>query len=128
MSKPFEVKPSAIHGNGLFACRDFGPGEIVLRWDVSHLILNELLSSLSPGERRYTHPFDETRTLLVQPPERFVNHSCDNNTIVQGFCDVAVKAIRQGDEITSNYGADGSDSKFSCRCGSKNCRREIRSS
>ena len=125
MSKPFEIKPSAIHGSGLFACRNFEPGEVVLRWDVSHLIPNELLSSLSPEERRYTHPFDGRKTLLVQPPERFVNHSCDNNTIVKDFCDVAIKAIRPGDEITSNYGEDGSGSKFNCRCGSGNCRRDI---
>jgi SET domain-containing protein len=125
MSKFVEIKPSGIHGNGLFACRQFEAGEVVLRWDVSHLIPNESLSSLSPDERKYTHPFDETRTLLVQSPERFVNHSCDNNTIVKDFCDVAIKTIGLGDEITSNYGEDGSGSQFSCSCRSKNCRQDI---
>ena len=125
MSKSFEIKPSAIHGNGLFACRAFAPGEVVLRWDLSHVIPNELLSSLSAEERRYTHPFDATTTLLVQSPERFVNHSCDNNTIVRDFCDVAIRAIRSGDEITSNYCTDSSGSKFSCCCGSTNCRGSV---
>ena len=127
MWKSFEVKPSAIHGSGLFACRAFAPGEVVLEWDVSHLIPNELLSSLSAEERRYTHPFEASTTLLVQSPERFVNHSCDNNTIVRDFCDVAIKLIRPGDEITSNYGADGSGSQFSCCCGSAICRGTISS-
>jgi len=125
MSKFVEIKPSAIHGNGLFACRQFESGEVVLRWDVSRLIANESLSSLSPDERKYTHPFDETRTLLVQSPERFVNHSCDNNTVVKDFCDVAIKTIRLGEEITSNYGEDGSRSQFSCSCRAKNCRQDI---
>jgi hypothetical protein len=124
-SQSFEVRPSRIHGNGLFARKSFIPGEIVLRWDLSHTLPNEQLDSLSPDERRYTHPFDKTTTLLVQTPERFVNHSCDNNTVVQDFCDVAIKVINPGDEITSNYYEDGSGSKFTCCCGSKNCRRNI---
>jgi len=125
MSKSFEVKPSLIHGNGLFACRAFAPGEVVLQWDLSHLISNEQLSSLSTEERHYTHPFDATTTLLVQAPERFVNHSCDNNTVVRDFCDVAIKSIKPGDEITSNYGADSSGSQFPCCCGSAICRGSI---
>jgi hypothetical protein len=122
MSKAYEIKPSSIHGNGLFALKRFEPGEIVLRWNLSHTIPNEELGSLSPEERRYIHPIDEERTLLVQAPERFVNHSCDNNTVVENFCDVAIKTIEPADEITSNYCEDGSGSQFTCHCGSKNCR------
>ena len=121
-ARDVEVRPSKIQGQGLYALRDFVPGEVVLRWDLSHTIATELLKTLAPEERRYTHPLDEQLILIVQPPERFVNHSCDNNTEVRDFCDVAVVPIASGDEITSDYGSDGSGLRFECVCGSKKCR------
>lgn len=117
-----EVRQSGIHGRGLYALREFAPGDVVLRWNTSKLITREEQSALPEDERKYTHPFDETRMMVVQPPERFVNHSCDNNTVVRDFCDVAIKPIAIGDEITSDYGADGSGVSFQCLCGSGNCR------
>jgi SET domain-containing protein len=121
-----EARPSSIHGSGLFALRVFEAGEIVLRWDVSHLISNEQLSSLTEHERKYTHPFDEKTTILMQAPACLVNHCCDNNTVVRDFCDVAIRRIEAGEEITSDYSSDGSGSGFDCSCGSKNCRGAVK--
>jgi len=87
--------------------RNFRQGEVVLRWDVTHLIEHEELASMPERGRLYTHPFDENRLIVVQPPERYVNHSCDNNTVVRDFCDVAVRDIDAGEEITSDYTSDG---------------------
>lgn len=120
-----EVRRSPIHGAGVYALRAFGAGEVVLRWDVSRLVTVEECASLPEEERRYTHPFDGETSILVQPPERFVNHSCDNNTVVRDFCDVAVRHIAPGEEVTSDYSADGSGSKFPCSCGSANCRGAV---
>jgi SET domain-containing protein len=120
-----EVRGSAIQGRGLYALRDFKVGDVVLRWDLTHTISISDLSKMSVDERRYTHPLNQDRALIVQPPERFVNHSCDNNTEVRDFCDVAIKTIRVGDEITSDYGTDGSGVQFDCLCGSENCRGRI---
>jgi hypothetical protein len=120
-----EVRGSAIQGRGLYALRDFKVGDVVLRWDLTHTISTRDLSNMSVEDRRYTHPLDEDRAIIVQPPERFVNHSCDNNTEVRDFCDVAIKTIRVGDEITSDYGTDGSGVEFDCLCGSENCRGRI---
>ena len=119
------VRPSRIHGKGLFARRLFETGETVLRWDVSQLIPKEDFALLSPTEQHYTHPFDEGRLVLVQPPARFVNHSCNNNTEVRDFCDVAIRQIAPEEEITSSYSSDGSGSEFICSCGSENCRGEV---
>jgi hypothetical protein len=110
---------------GLFALRTFEPGEVILLWDVSRLIPKDEFPLLSPAEQHYTHPFDEDRLILVQPPERFVNHSCNNNTEVRNFSDVAIRRISPGEEITSSYASDGSGSKFVCSCGSENCRRKV---
>jgi SET domain len=123
--KRSEVRPSNIQGRGLFAVRAFAPEEIVLRWDTSHLISRDEVSTLDEDERRYLHPYDNDRLIRVQPPERYVNHSCDNNTEVRDFCDVAIRVISPGEEITSNYAADGSGSKFACFCGARNCRGSI---
>jgi len=120
-----EVREPGIQGRGLYALREFNAGEVVLRWDLSHTIPNEQVALLTEAERRYTHPLDEKRTLIVQPPERFVNHSCRNNTEVRDFCDVALRRIEVGEEITSDYGSDGSGVRFDCLCGSDNCRGRI---
>jgi len=32
------VKKSKIHGRGVFANKDFKKNEIVIKWDISHLI------------------------------------------------------------------------------------------
>lgn len=120
-----EVRSSNIHDRGLFARRTFAPGEIVLRWDTSQIVPTSDLSSLPDELRRYTHPLDEQHSIIVQPPERFVNHSCNNNTEVRSFCDVAIRSIAVGDEITSDYGSDGSGVSFDCACQSVNCRKRI---
>jgi uncharacterized protein len=120
-----EVRASKIHRFGLYALRAFAPGEVVLSWDLSQTIANEEVTTLSEEVRHFTHPLNENRTLIVQPPARFVNHSCNNNTVVRDFCDVAIKPIAIGDEITSDYGADGSASGFACLCGSENCRGSV---
>jgi len=125
MMDSVEIRPSQIEGQGLYALRPFAAGEIVLRWDVSQLLDRGLLDSLPANERKYLHPFDEDRIMIVQPPERYVNHSCNNNTEVRDFCDVAIRAIASGEEITSNYGSDGSGSSFVCGCGAANCRGVI---
>ena len=120
-----EVRESKIQGQGVYALRAFAPGEVVLRWDLSNTIRKEMLSTLASGELVYTHPLDASLVLIVQPPERFVNHSCNNNTEVRDFCDVAITRIECGDEITSDYGGDGSAVPFRCQCGSTRCKGVI---
>ena len=124
-SSRVEIRESEIHGKGLYAKREFQAGELVLRWDLSHTIPNEQVAALPENERRYTHPLDDHRTLIVQSPERFVNHSCDGNTEVRDFCDIAVRRIGVGEEITSDYGLVGAALSFECHCGSEKCRKII---
>jgi len=124
-SDSVEIRDSTIQGRGVYAKRVFDAGEIVLRWDLSHTIPNEQLAALPEDERRYTHPLDEHRTLIVQAPERFVNHSCAPNTEVREFCDIALRRIEAGEEITSDYGEAGAAVAFECNCGSAQCRKHI---
>ncbi|PWU17988.1 MAG: hypothetical protein C5B49_07935 [Bdellovibrio sp.] len=59
-------------------------------------------------------------------PERYVNHSCDNNTTPGHLCDIANRDIYEGEEITADYSnfsvLNGS---FECHCGSSKCRRTV---
>ena len=120
-----EVRASPIHGKGVFAQRAFRAGDTVLRWNLSRILSAEEVASLPAHERKYTHPFAEGKTIFVQPPERYVNHSCDSNTVVREFSDVAVRDIAVGEEITSDYASDGSGSEFACSCGAANCRGRV---
>ncbi len=120
-----KVRRSGIDGLGVFALRPFSAGEVVLRWNVSKRVSRGQASGLPDAEQNYLHPYDGESLVVVQPPERYVNHSCDNNTLVRDFCDVAVRDILAGEEITSDYEADGAGQKFECRCGSAKCRGSI---
>lgn len=120
-----EVRDSEIHRRGVYALRTFHAGEVVLRWDTSHRVSREQSAIYSPDQDTYLHPFDANELFVVKSPECFVNHSCDNNTIVRDFMDVAVRDIQPGDEITSNYETDGAGLTFVCRCGAINCRGVI---
>jgi SET domain-containing protein len=120
-----EIRDSTIQGRGVYAKRVFKAGEIVLRWDLSHTIPTSQLATLPDDERRYTHPLDEHQTLIVQAPERFVNHSCAPNTEVREFCDVALCRIEVDEEITSDYGDVGAAVGFECKCGNDKCRKQI---
>lgn len=39
----------------------------------------------------------------MQEPERYINYSCNSNTIPKDNCDVVICKIRKGEEITSDY-------------------------
>jgi SET domain-containing protein len=120
-----EMRPSKIHGTGLFARRAFKAGEIVLRWKLDVRIQANELPSLPIAEHKYLHPLAEDTFVILQPPERFVNHSCINNTRARDFADVAIREIECGEEITSDYSSDGASRTFSCSCGAETCRGTI---
>jgi hypothetical protein len=124
---------SPIHGAGVFATVRFSPGEIVLRIDDSRVVSGD--HPLDPGKGEYEHHCDYLaggRVVLMQPPERFINHGCDPNTFVRTIAGdryvVALREIRAGDEITYDYCINGDgDAEWSCACGSPSCRRHHRS-
>ena len=57
---------------------------------------------------------------------RFINHSCDPNTLIR--CTplraefYARRAIRAGEELTCDYGESQHNGTLPCRCGAANCR------
>ena len=127
MKSDVTIKKSKINGRGVFANRDFKKGETVLKWDTSVILSKEEVGKLSSKEKNYISPF-KGKFLLQQPPACYVNHSCDPNTKVIDDClDKAIKNIKKGDEITTNYSAFFLPKEtMECNCHSKNCKKVIR--
>ena len=97
----------------------------MLRWDTSQRVSKKTVANNRGSDDAYLHPHDADSMFVVQIPERYVNHSCDYNTEVMNFMDVAIRDISVGEEITSNYETDGAGLSFQCGCGSPNCRGTI---
>ncbi len=101
-NEDFIVKPSQIHGLGLFAKRKFRKEEVVLRWNPVRLS-GDGLKKIPDNQKRYLNTSEDGAILLMQAPERFVNHSEHPNTQTVGETDVALRDIEIGEEITSSY-------------------------
>ncbi|MCE9541012.1 SET domain-containing protein-lysine N-methyltransferase [Candidatus Kaiserbacteria bacterium] len=116
-----EVRKSRIQGRGVFALRDFTPGETVLVWDTSYILTDDEYARLPEDQRHFVVRF-KGEWLYMQEPARYVNHSCEANTVARDGTDVAVAPIHAGDEITSDYRSEmPSGERMKCLCGTKSC-------
>ncbi|MDX2028409.1 MAG: SET domain-containing protein-lysine N-methyltransferase [Alphaproteobacteria bacterium] len=121
----FIVKSSPIHGRGLFAARLFQQGEVVLHWTNAKELSNEEYENLPESERPYVD-INHGKIFLMGKPERFVNHSCNANTTTGDKCDIAVKDINEGEEITADYAeCIAIGQRMTCSCGSSGCQGTI---
>lgn len=122
-----EVRSSPIQGQGVFATRKILKGETVLAWDISHSITDEEFAKLPAEEKRYIARLGD-RLVVMQPPAKFVNHSCNPNTSTLGAGqDIALRDIEAGEEITAGYLENAIEGEtIRCNCGSGNCTKEIR--
>lgn len=116
-----EVRDSLISGRGLFATVLITKGKIVLLWNPKVLSREEAEKLSEYEKKHYLYPEGEMM-LWMQPPERYINHSCEPNTHVVGRSDVALRDIQPGEEITSDYMDVGTEG-FKCHCGSASCRK-----
>ena len=126
MANNVVVKNSPMQGKGVFASRDFKKGDFVLVIDDSHVVEDE--SQLTPEQHEFDLDYLGDKIILMQEPEKYINHSCDPNVCVRTEISVrnvyAMREIFQGDEITCDYSVNGdNEGTFECHCGSKNCRK-----
>ncbi len=120
-NKDIIVKKSKIQGKGVFANRNFKKGEIVIKWNTSKKINKSEFAKLPKHKKKYIALING-EYIVNQSPAKFVNHSCNSNTKVKNFCDVAIRNIKNGEEITGNYIKDTPEKeKWACKCGSKDC-------
>lgn len=121
------IKKSPVQGFGVYANKNFKTGNVILIIDDTHVVTDE--SKLTPHQHEYDCDYlSNGKVILMQEPEKFINHSCDPNTYVKTINNLrhvlAMKDIKKGEEITYDYAINGdNDGTFKCNCGSKNCRR-----
>ncbi len=95
-----------LDGRGIYANKDFKKDEIVIRYSLK-LLTNKEFENLSESEKKFTHVHKEN-IYLYSEPERYVNHSENPNTYQNliNHCDVALRDIKKGEEITTNASKD----------------------
>ena len=120
------IRKSGIDRKGVFATRDIKKGEVVVVWRPKKIISKKGMKKLSEDDRSHTTPTGDGRYIVMGVPERYINHSCNPNTYVKKRRDIALRNIKKGEEITSDYSINGIDNwKMRCMCRSKNCRKIV---
>ena len=116
-----EVHASGEAGLGVFAARQFLPGELVLEVD------GQLLRQKDYNASSYVMELNTKWYLEPSIPGAFVNHSCSPNMeLVEmakytlGF--VALVNIEPGSELVFDYQWPALDWIPRCHCGAFNCR------
>ena len=126
------VRPSPIHGTGLFANRAIVRGEIVAVKG-GHVLTAPQWAALEPALGPAEIQISED--LFIAPVDQaqrdgsmlYTNHSCDPNLAIQGqIVLVAMRDIAPGEELTIDWATtDDGDHEMQCRCSSAHCRGTV---
>jgi pyrophosphatase PpaX len=123
MIKDVAVKQTERKGRGVFALRNFRRGELIFRGKKGRIVHKKDLPKLSPDDGMHLNEMGYDTYEIMRSPERFINHSCDPNSISKGRSVIAIKPIRKGQEITGDYRINAFDgNRWRCHCGSRNCK------
>ncbi len=128
MNKSVEIRQTRKKGVGAFALRNFRKGETIFVNKRGRLVRAKDLKAILKDEGDHLNEIDRTTWEIMNPPGRFVNHSCDPNAISKESADrrvpyIALKSIRKGKEITADYRISAhTGNKWRCYCRSKNCK------
>lgn len=127
-----EVRPSPIHGKGLFAREPIAAGEIVAvkggailtaeQWEALEPELGA--AEIQIAENLFIAP---TRQDERDGAMLYTNHSCDPSIAPAGqIVFVAMRDIAAGEELTHDWATtDDLDYVMECNCGSPHCRGTI---
>ncbi len=115
-------------GWGVFATSRIPRGPVVYVRDELELVGGRndlpLLHPLQAAfVNRYGYRDEQGDWVVSVDNARFVNHSCESNTISTGYgFEIAVRDIEAGEEVTDDYGLLNLDCAMACECGSPGCR------
>ena len=119
------IRNSKIQGKGVFAGADFKKGDIVMKWDDSVILTQKEAKKIPVRYRKYL-VLHKGKFIVSQSPEKYLNHSCEPNTKEDNLCDVAVRSIKKGEELTTDYSIDSKDYlKMKCSCKSEKCKKIV---
>lgn len=115
-------------GHGVIATQDIPKGTLV--WtlcDLDIVLKPAELEALAPASKKLATYFgyvdQHGDTIVCWDNGRYVNHSCAPAMMsVNDECEIAVRDIKAGEELTCDYGVLNYSSALSCACGASNCR------
>jgi hypothetical protein len=117
-------------GYAVTAIAPISAGEVIAVWG-GGIVTSAELADLPPAYREHTIQVEEglfLASLIADDPADYANHSCDPNAGLSGqIVLVAMRDIREGEEITFDYAMTDGDpyDEFACACGSAHCRGRV---
>lgn len=127
--KKIYIQNSKIDGKGIFAGENVQKGQLIqhIKGDIKFFIVkNKKDSQLYPN----WIGISKNKWMDVKYPHQYLNHSCNPNASISGkVCVVAIKQIKEGEEITIDYSITECDElwEMNCSCGQNNCRKVVKS-
>lgn len=127
--KHIYIATSKIQGFGIMSGEDVKKGEIIryIKGDIQFKVNKNKKDALA-------HPnwigIADNQWIDPEKPYKFLNHSCNPSAGIKGKVSlIAIKDIREGEEITIDYSIIEGDPRWemTCNCGNLNCRKIIRS-
>ncbi|MCB9480680.1 MAG: SET domain-containing protein-lysine N-methyltransferase [Desulfobacteraceae bacterium] len=121
-----------IIGNGVFALKDIPKGTIIVARDTYDLVINEneflkLDPVLKNSMETYMYRDKNKNFVLSWDHAKYMNHSCCSNTMMTDYdLEIAVRDIKAGEEITTEYGILNIVESYEIYCGCKNCRKILK--
>lgn len=138
---PFETKKSALSGKGAFTSRNILAGETICFMEGARISLPELGRRLHENSEKEGDALQIDDETYIDMEEKFrcINHSCNPTAGIRGENElVALKNIREGEEITYDYSTTMWEDpvkikkwlglplwKMKCQCGKSNCRKMV---
>ena len=127
--KHIYIANSPIEGKGVRIGEDAKKGDLVryIKGEIKFLAVKSKEESLS-----FPNWIGIGNGIWIDPdyPHQYLNHSCNPNCGIKGkVAMVALKSIKEGEELTIDYSIIEGDElwEMKCNCGSKKCRNIIRS-
>ncbi len=141
-SRRIEVRPSGIHGKGVFAMKPFKAGERIMEYTGAVITWKEALRRHphDPNDPHHTFYFHVDDKRVIDGNEngnsaKWINHACGPNCEAEQDDEAgrvfinAIKDIAVGEELNYDYGLvlEGRHTakvkkQFECRCGTPECR------
>lgn len=133
------VKNSDIHGKGIYAAKDIAKGTKIIEYTGEKISKEESDKRIELQEKISKQDSLKGAVYIFELNDeydidgdfeyntaRLINHSCRPNCEFEIADDhiwiMALKDIKEGEELSYNYGFDLEDYKdHPCKCGSKNC-------
>lgn len=122
----------SINGMGVFASTYFQKGALILAIDDTRVVDEDHPLNIDEGDSETYCDWLGDTVVLMQAPEKYINHACDPNTFVKTINGIryvmALKNIEPNQEITYDYCINGyGDIVWNCNCNTARCRKTIHS-